>query len=111
SPVSASVAHLKVKGTAIVASLAPKSRIIEITTRSLRSRRSAGQMYGHSPPMMASSEPPSPDTSRFKAAIDRGGESVIGSPAATGRASRPSSSPHIEIFVAYKGPANDTHER
>src|SRR6516225_2971771 len=78
SPVSASVAHLKVKGTAIVASLAPRRRIIETMTRSFRSRRSAGQMYGHNPRMMANREPPSPDTSRFKAAVDRGWKSVIG---------------------------------
>src|SRR5262245_33797159 len=46
-PVSASVAHLKVKGTAIVASLAKRSSSIAAATRSFRSARSAGQMNGH----------------------------------------------------------------
>src|SRR6266851_4124764 len=77
SPVSASVVHLKVKGTAMVASLATRRRIIDRATRNFRSRRSAGQIYGRSPHMMASSEPPSADASRFNAAVDRGWESVI----------------------------------
>ena len=43
-PASASVAHLKVKGTAMVASLAASSNASEPITRSLRSRRSDGQI-------------------------------------------------------------------
>ena len=43
-PTSASVAHLKVKGTATVASLANTIKIIATITRRLRSRRSAGQI-------------------------------------------------------------------
>src|SRR5437870_12875162 len=46
-PSSASVAHLNVKGTATVASLARNSSTVAASTRSLRSRRSDGQMYGH----------------------------------------------------------------
>src|SRR5215470_20435328 len=46
-PTSASVAHLKVKGTAIVASLARNSSTVAANTRSLSSRRSDGQIYGH----------------------------------------------------------------
>src|ERR1043166_7925651 len=46
-PTSASVAHLKVKGTAMVASLARNSSTVAAKTRHLRSRRSDGQMYGH----------------------------------------------------------------
>ncbi len=44
SPVSASTAHLKVNGTAIVASLAASSSTVANTTRHFRSRRSDGQM-------------------------------------------------------------------
>ena len=44
SPTSASVAHLKVNGTAIVASFAASRSAIAIQTRSLRSARSRGQM-------------------------------------------------------------------
>src|SRR5262245_1847505 len=77
SPVSASVAHLKVKGTAMVANLAASSSSIDTATRSCRSGRSAGQIYGHSPRMIANSEPPpSADTSRFNASVDRGRESI-----------------------------------
>src|SRR5450755_4112629 len=47
APVSASIAHLKVKGTASVATLAIRSSTIDQTTRILRSTRSPGQMYGH----------------------------------------------------------------
>src|ERR1700710_2266787 len=47
APVSASIAHLKVKGTESVASLAISSSTIDQTTRILRSARSPGQMYGH----------------------------------------------------------------
>src|ERR1700738_1152685 len=47
APVSASIAHLKVNGTASVASLASSSSTIDQTTRILRSARSPGQMYGH----------------------------------------------------------------
>ena len=43
-PVSASVAHLKVKGTAMVASLAASSSTSAPSTRNFRSRRSDGQM-------------------------------------------------------------------
>ncbi len=43
-PASASVAYLKVKGTAIVASLATTSSTMAPSTRSLRSRRSDGQI-------------------------------------------------------------------
>ena len=43
-PISASVAHLKVNGTAMVASLANSSSTIATMTRSLRSRRSVGQI-------------------------------------------------------------------
>ena len=76
SPVRASVAHLKVKGTAMVASLANR-RTIDRATRSFRSPRSAAQMSGHSPRMIVNSEPPSPDTSRLSAAVDRRWASVI----------------------------------
>src|SRR5271154_5765203 len=47
APVKASVAHLKVKGTASVASLATSSNTTDQTTRIFRSARSPGQMYGH----------------------------------------------------------------
>ena len=47
APVSASIAHLNVKGTESVASLATSSNSIDQTTRILRSMRSPGQMYGH----------------------------------------------------------------
>ena len=43
-PVSASTAHLKVKGTAMVASFASSSSTIAISTRTFRSRRSDGQI-------------------------------------------------------------------
>ena len=43
-PVSASVAHLKVNGTAMVAILATSSSPMVTQTRSLRSRRSDGQI-------------------------------------------------------------------
>ena len=43
-PVSASTAHLKVKGTAMVASFATSSSAIAISTRIFRSRRSDGQI-------------------------------------------------------------------
>ncbi len=77
SPVSASVAHLKVKGTAMVASLAASRSSIDAATRSCRSGRSTGQIYGHSPRMMVNSEPsPSADCSRLNAAVDRGRESI-----------------------------------
>src|SRR6516165_9832271 len=77
SPVSASVAHLNVKGTAMVASLASRSRTIESATRCFRSRRSAGQIYGHTAYNMPSSEPPPAVMSRLNAAVGRGWESVI----------------------------------
>ena len=44
SPVSASVAHLKVKGTEMVASLATRRSPMESVTRAFRSGRSAGQI-------------------------------------------------------------------
>src|SRR5712672_2747280 len=47
APVSASIAHLNVKGTASVATLATSSSTTDQTTRILRSTRSPGQMYGH----------------------------------------------------------------
>src|SRR3954462_671643 len=47
APVSASIAHLNVNGTASVASLASSSSTIDQTTRILRSGRSPGQIYGH----------------------------------------------------------------
>jgi hypothetical protein len=43
-PISASVAHLNVKGTATVASLAKNSRTADRSTRCFKSRRSDGQM-------------------------------------------------------------------
>src|ERR1700760_3498455 len=47
APVSASVAHLKVNGTTMVATLAISSSTTDQTTRIFRSARSPGQMYGH----------------------------------------------------------------
>ena len=47
APVSASIAHLKVNGTASVASFATSSSTIDQTTRVFRSARSPGQIYGH----------------------------------------------------------------
>src|SRR5580704_10568884 len=47
TPVSASIAHLNVKGTASVATLAIKSSTTDQATCILRSTRSPGQMYGH----------------------------------------------------------------
>src|SRR5512140_2918829 len=47
APVNASIAHLKVNGTASVATLAMSSRTTDQTTRILRSARSPGQIYGH----------------------------------------------------------------
>src|ERR1700688_3113626 len=47
APVNASIAHLKVKGTASVATLATSSRTTDQTTRILRSARSPRQIYGH----------------------------------------------------------------
>src|SRR5437667_2229610 len=84
-PANASVAHLKVKGTAMVASLAASSSTIAAATRSLRSRRSAGQMYGHRARMIATSDAsPSADTSRFNASLERGWGSILHTgPAAT----------------------------
>src|SRR5215471_6849087 len=71
-PVSASVAHLKVNGTAIVAILAASKSHIVTQTRSRRSRRSEGQIYGHSPTMILKRlAPPSTEISRFKARVDR----------------------------------------
>src|ERR1700758_5339673 len=46
-PVSASVAHLNVNGTASVASFAASSSTTDQTTRIFRSTRSPGQMEGH----------------------------------------------------------------
>ena len=43
-PASASVAHLKVKGTAMVATLAISSRTVAHSTRIFRSARSDGQI-------------------------------------------------------------------
>src|SRR5262252_1890983 len=98
SPVSASVAHLKVKGTAMVANLAASSSSIDTATRSCRSGRSAGQIYGHSPRMIDMSEPPpSADTSRFNASVDRGRESIQTLTRAGAPPGR-TANPHIEIF-------------
>src|ERR1700753_1157951 len=47
APVSASVAHLKVNGTTMVATLAISSSTTDQITRIFRSARSPGQMYGH----------------------------------------------------------------
>src|SRR6202023_2490862 len=47
APVRASIAHLKVKGTAKVATLAISSSTTDQTTRILRSARSPGQINGH----------------------------------------------------------------
>src|SRR3974390_687880 len=47
APVNASIPHLKVNGTASVATLATSSRTTDQTTRILRSARSPGQIYGH----------------------------------------------------------------
>src|SRR5882757_2635878 len=47
APVKASIAHLKVKGTASVATFATSSSTTDQTTRILRSTRSPGQIYGH----------------------------------------------------------------
>jgi hypothetical protein len=44
APVRASIAHLKVKGTASVATLATSKSTIDQTTRIFRSARSPGQM-------------------------------------------------------------------
>src|SRR5215468_4378458 len=99
SPVSASVAHLKVKGTAMVANLAASSSSIDTATRSCRSGRSAGQIYGHSPRMIDMSEPPpSADTSRFNASVDRGRESIQTLTRAGAPPGRTATPPHIEIF-------------
>src|SRR5690348_12963903 len=57
SPVSASTAHLKVNGTAMVASFASNSSTVAHTTRSFRSERSEGQMYGHRLIMVCPSAP------------------------------------------------------
>src|ERR1700760_3426633 len=46
-PLNASIAHLKVNGTASVATLAISNSTIDQTTRILRSVRSFGQIYGH----------------------------------------------------------------
>src|SRR5258708_939924 len=87
-PVSASVAHLNVNGTATVAILATSRSPIVTQTRSLRSRRSDGQMYGHSTTTVRSRLAAlSAETSRFNARVDRGWKSVIRSskgPAADG---------------------------
>src|SRR3954451_12761477 len=85
SPVSASVAHLKVNGTAMVANFASSSSIIATRIRSLRSRRSEGQINGH----RATSVPKklafaSEETSRFSAAVDRKLPSVIKGPGRDG---------------------------
>src|SRR6516225_9269238 len=47
APVNASIAHLKVNGTARVATLASNNRTTDQTTRIFRSTRSLGQIYGH----------------------------------------------------------------
>src|SRR5262249_37346444 len=111
SPVSASVAHLKVKGTAMVANLAASSSSIDTATRSCRSGRSAGQIYGHSPRMIDMSEPPpSADTSRFNASVDRGRESIqtLTRPGAPpGR----TANPHIETYSTAITPKGKTRPR
>ncbi len=78
-PVSASTAHLNVKGTAMVASFATSRSSIAISTRIFRSRRSDGQIYGHSSARIPSSEPLwSAEISRFKARTDRKVPSLMG---------------------------------
>src|SRR2546429_6531721 len=62
SPVSASTAHLKVNGTAMVASLATNRSTVASTTRSLRSARSEGQINGHRCTSVRSSAPRSAET-------------------------------------------------
>src|SRR3974377_2496028 len=47
APVRASIAHLKVNGTAKVATLASSNSTTDQTTRIFRSTRSLGQIYGH----------------------------------------------------------------
>src|ERR1700712_529026 len=47
APVRASIAHLNVKGTDSVVTLASSNSTIDQATRILRSARSPGQMYGH----------------------------------------------------------------
>src|SRR4029077_15270549 len=47
APVKASIAHLKVNGTANVATLASNNSTTDQTTRIFRSIRSLGQIYGH----------------------------------------------------------------
>src|SRR3954454_23925431 len=80
-PASASVAHLNVNGTAMVASLATSRSAIATRMRSLRSRRSVGQMYGHNPISVGMSLAClSEDTSRFNARVDRKEPSVISRP-------------------------------
>src|SRR5262245_33881566 len=65
----------------MVASLAKTRRTIAITTRSFRSRRLEGQIYGHSPISVDSSEPPgSEEISRFSARVDRKVPSDIAGP-------------------------------
>ncbi len=61
-PARASVAHLKVKGTATVASLAASSSTMAPITRSFSSRRSDGQIYGHRWITVANSAPRLADT-------------------------------------------------
>src|SRR5437588_12408740 len=72
SPVSASVAHLKVNGTAMVANFASSRSIIATRIRSLRSRRSEGHIKGHRatsvPKILAFA---SEETSRLRTAVHR----------------------------------------
>src|SRR3984885_11117665 len=86
-PANASVAHLKVNGTATVASLAAKRSTVVKITRFFRSRRSAGQMYGHKWTSVRSMEPLSAVTSRLSTCAGRW-KSLISARAWTGRAGR-----------------------
>src|SRR5579871_5449926 len=77
-PVSASVAHLKVNGTAMVAILAASSSHMVTQTRSFRSARSDGQMKGQSPTTVrVRLALPSAETSRFSPRTDRKWMSLI----------------------------------
>src|SRR5258708_14737944 len=77
-PVSASVAHLNVNGTATVAILATSRSPIVTQTRSLRSRRSDGQMYGPSTTTVRTSlSAPSAEKSPFTPRAERGRKDVL----------------------------------
>src|ERR1044072_582415 len=64
-PAQASVPHLNVNGTAIVASLASTSSSIAATTRNFRSPRSDGQMKGQRRTTVVNRPPRSAEITRF----------------------------------------------